>query len=125
MGSFTPFWIIIIVLALIAAAVNFALSVSRRGNSLVFATRIAAGLASVAAAAFIIIGKLTDVMPVLLQWSDRLILAGLFVFAVLFVPSIVERRREQTTEPTIQQRAARPANATIRLRESGSDEWVN
>lgn len=124
MGPFTPFWIMIIVLALIAAAVNFAIGSSHRDEPLVFAVRLAAGLLSIAAAAFIIIVKLADLMPFLLTWQERIILAGVFVFAVLFIPSVVERNREQT-EPTIQQRAARPANATVRLRDSGADEWVN
>ncbi len=125
MGPFTPFWIMIIALALIAAAVNFAIGASHRNEPLVFAVRLAAGLVSVAAVGFIIYGKLADLMPVLLTWPERIIMAGVFVFAVLFIPSVVERNREQTTEPTIQQRAARPANATIRLRDSGADEWVN
>jgi hypothetical protein len=128
MGVFTPFWIIVIALALAAAAVNFAIGVSHRAEALVFAVRMAAGLASVGAAAFIIIAKLTDIMPVILLWPERLTIAGLFVFAVLFVPSIIERNREQTVEPTLMQRAqrvARPANATIRLRDSSDSEWIN
>ena len=35
-------------------------------------------------------------------------------------------RNLDQNEPTIQERAARPANATVRLRDGGgSDEWVN
>jgi fatty acid desaturase len=124
MGSLTPFWIIIVVLAIIAALVNFAIGASRRAEPLVFAVRLAAGVASLAAAAFIVVGKVGSLIPFILTWPERIILAGVFVFAVLFIPSAVERNREQT-EPTIQQRAARPANATVRLREGGSDEWVN
>jgi hypothetical protein len=124
MGTLTPFWIGIIVLAIIAAAVNFAIGASHRSEPVILGVRLAAGVASLAAALFIIVGKAADLAPVILTWPERIILAGVFVFAVLFVPSVVERNRNQT-EPTIQQRAARPANATIRLRESGSDEWVN
>ncbi len=125
MGTFTPFWIGVIALTIIVAAINFAIGASRRGNPVIFGVRLAAGVASLAAAAFIIFGKLADIMPVLLSWPERVTIAGVFVFAVLFIPSVIERNREPSTEPTIQQRAARPANATVRLREGGSDEWVN
>lgn len=124
MGSMTPFWIVIVVLAIIAALVNFIIGASHRAEPIVFAVRLAAGLLSLAAVAFIVVGKAASLMPVILSWPVRIILAGLFVFAVLFIPSAVERNRDQT-EPTIQQRAARPANATVRLREGGADEWVN
>ncbi len=125
MGTFTPFWIGVIALTIIVAAVNFAIGASRRGNPVIFGVRLAAGVASLAAAAFIILGKLANIMPVLLSWPARITIAGVFVFAVLFIPSVIERNREPSTEPTIQERAARPANATIRLREGGSDSWVN
>jgi hypothetical protein len=125
MGSFTAFWMIIIALAIIAAAVNFAIGASHRGEPVIFAVRLAAGSISLVAVVVIIYGKLANLMPVLLTWPERILMAGLFVFAVLFIPSVVERNRAQTVEPTIQERAARPANATIRLKESGADEWVN
>jgi hypothetical protein len=128
MGVFTPFWITVIALALVAGAVNFAIGASHRAEPVVFAVRIAAGLASVAGAAFIIIGKLVDIMPVVLHWPERITIGGVFVFAVLFVPSIIERNREQTVEPTLMERAqrvARPANATVRLRERSDSEWIN
>lgn len=124
MGSMTPFWIVIVILAIIAAAVNFAIGASHRAEPMVFAVRLAAGVASIAAAGFIVMGKVASFIPFILTWPERIILAGVFVFAVLFIPSAVERNRDQT-EPTIQQRAARPANATVRLREGGADEWVN
>lgn len=128
MGVFTPFWITVIALALIAGVVNFVISASHRAEPVVFAVRVAAGLASVGAAAFIIIGKLADIMPVVLHWPERVTIAGVFVFAVFFVPSIIERNREQTVEPTLMERAqrvARPANATVRLREHSDSEWIN
>jgi hypothetical protein len=128
MGVFTPFWITVIALALVAGAVNFAIAATHRGEPVVFAVRLAAGLASVGGAIFIVIGKLADIMPVVLHWPERLTIGGVFVFAVLFIPSIIERNREQTVEPTLMQRAqraARPANATIRLRESSDSEWIN
>ncbi len=125
MGSITPFWIVIIVLALIAAAVNFVIGAAHRSELVVFGVRLAAGIVSLAAAAFIIAGKAASLVPVILTWPEKVILAGVFVFAVLFVPSVVERNLDQN-EPTIQQRAARPANATVRLRDGGgNDEWVN
>ncbi len=124
MGPFTPFWIIVIALVIIVAVINFAIGASHRGEPVVLGVRIAAGVASLAAAGFIIFGKLANIMPVLLNWQERITLSGVFVFAVLFIPSVIERNRSKT-EPTIQQRAARPANATVRLRDSGADEWMN
>lgn len=124
MGPFTPFWIVIIALAIIVAVVNFAIGAAHRSEPVVLAVRLAAGVASLAAAGFIIFGKIANIMPVLLDWPERVTLSGVFIFAVLFIPSVIERNRDQT-EPSIQQRAARPTNATIRLRDSGSDEWMN
>jgi hypothetical protein len=116
---------LVIVLALAAAAINFAIGANHRDDRLVLAVRVAAGLTSVAAAVFIVIGKLADVMPVIIPWPVKLAVGGVFIFGVLFIPSVIERNREQTPAPTIQQRAARPVNATIRLRDTGADEWVN
>lgn len=126
MGSFTPFWIAVIIIALAVGVINFAIGATRRGDMVALAVRMAAGLASILAAGFIIYGKLADIMPTRLSWPEKIVMAGLFVFAVLFIPSVIERNRAQeTTEPTLQQRAARPVNATIRLREASDSEWIN
>lgn len=120
----TPFWIAIIALGILAAFVNFAIAAMRRDEPMVLAVRSLAGLASLVAAVGIVIGKVANLAPVILPWSVKLIAAGVFVFAVLFLPSIIGKKND-TAEVTLQQRAARPANATIRLREQGADEWVN
>jgi hypothetical protein len=45
---------------------------------------------------------------------------------VLLLPSYVGRDEAPgSPRVTLQQRAARPANATIRLRDAKTDEWVN
>jgi len=120
----TPFWITIIVLGVLAAIVNFAIAAIRRDEPMVLAVRSLAGLVSLIASVGIVVGKEANLVPVLLDWPVKLIAAGVFVFAVLFLPSIVGKSND-TAEVTLQQRAARPANATVRLREQGADEWVN
>lgn len=120
----TTFWVVIIALAVIAAIVNFAIAVSRRGEPMVVAIRALAGLVSLVAAVGIVVGKEADLVPVLLPASYKLIGAGIFVFAVLFLPSIIGKN-SAAPDVTLQERAARPANATVRLREQGADEWVN
>ena len=120
----TPFWIVIIALGVLAAIVNFAIAITRRGEPMVVAIRTLAGLLSLAAAVGIVVGKEANLVPVLLPWYYTLIGAGIFVFAVLFLPSIIGKN-SAAPEVTLQQRAARPANATVRLREQGADEWVN
>ncbi|HEX8995354.1 MAG TPA: hypothetical protein VF812_04945 [Ktedonobacterales bacterium] len=120
----TPFWIVIIILGVLAAIVNFAIAASRRSEPMVFAVRALAGVISLLASIGIVVGKEASLVPVILPWPLKVIAAGVFVFAVLFLPSTVGKSSD-TPEVTIQQRAARPANATVRLRERGADEWVN
>jgi hypothetical protein len=120
----TLFWIIIIALGVIAAIVNFAIAASRWGEPMVVAVRALAGLVSLVAAVGIIVGKEANLVPVILQWPYKVIGAGIFVFAVLFLPSIIGKN-STAPEVTLQQRAARPTNATVRLREQGADPWVN
>lgn len=120
----TPFWIAIVVLGVLAAIVNFAIAAMRRDEPMVLAVRALAGLVSLIAAVGIVVGKEASLVPFLLDWPVKLIAAGIFVFAVLFLPSIVGKKSD-TPEVTLQQRAARPTNATVRLRDQGADEWVN
>lgn len=120
----TLFWIVIIALGVVAALVNFAIAAIHRDEPMVVAVRVLAGLASLAAAAVIIVGKEANLVGTILPWSYKLIGAGVFVFAVLFLPSIVGKR-SAAPDVTLQQRAARPTNATVRLREQGADPWVN
>ncbi len=120
----TPFWIVIIALGVLAAIVNFAIAASHRGVPMVVAVRVLAGLVSLAASVGIVVGKEANLVPVILPLPLKLIAAGVFVFAVLFIPSTVGKS-SAAAEVTLQQRAARPTNATVRLREQGADEWVN
>jgi hypothetical protein len=125
------FYPLITALALLAAVVNFALAVSRRQYLLVVLVRTVAGLTSLALAGVIVLGKALDLHIfqalnlVDLQWSTVFIAAGVFVFIVLWFPSYVERASKVPASPSIQERAARPAKATVRLQRSGPDEWVN
>ena len=120
----TPFWILIIALGVLAAIINFAIAASHRDEPMVVAVRILAGIVSLAASVGIVVGKEANLVPVILPWPIKVIAAGVFVFAVLFVPSTIGKASE-STEVTLQQRATRPTNATVRLREQGADEWVN
>jgi hypothetical protein len=125
------FWIIITTLAVLAAIFNFGVAVSRRQFLLVALVRAAAGLASFALAGGIIFGKalglhLFQSLNLLdLQWSTVFIATGVFVFIVLWVPAYVERSSRAPAGPSIQERAARPAKATVRLQRGGPDEWMN
>jgi hypothetical protein len=123
----TLFWIIIIALGVLAALVNFAIAAAHRDETLVFAVRVLAGVVGLVAAAGIFVGKEANLVPVLLPLPLKLIAAGVFVFAVLFLPSTINKKTD-TPEVSLQQRAARPINATVRLRDQvapGADEWVN
>ena len=120
----TPFWIAIIALGVLAAIVNFTIAAMRRDEPMVLAVRALAGLVALIAAVGIVVGKEANLVQTILPWSIKLIAAGVFVFAVLFLPSIIGKKSD-TPEVTLQQRAARPTNATVRLREQGADEWIN
>lgn len=120
----TPFWIAIIALGFLAAIVNFTLAAMHRDELMVLGVRALAGLVSLIAAVGIVVGKEANLVHVLLDWPVKLIAAGVFVFAVLFLPSIVGKKSGEP-EVTLQQRAARPTNATVRLREQSADEWMN
>lgn len=123
----TTFWIVIIVVAIVVATINVALAAAHRKAPMVALVRGVAGLLSLLLAIGIVVGKAIVIQHPVLRWQDVFIGFGVFVFAVLWLPTYVER--SQTSEPkaTIQERAARPANATIRLRDvkTSTDEWVN
>lgn len=123
----TAFWDIILALGCIAAIVNFAIAASRREYPLVATVRVIAGLISLGAVAAIIAGKALSIPHPYLQAQYVFIGFGVFIFAVLVLPSWADRKRDTGTHQTMQQRAARPANATVRLRDAGgsTDEWVN
>ena len=118
------FWYVIFALGIIAAIINLSLAVTRRKQPMVAAARGFAGLLSLAAVVGIIVGKAIQISHPPLQPQEVFIATGVFIFAVLLLPSYADRGSKEA-KPTLQQRAARPANATVRLREAGSDEWVN
>jgi cytochrome c biogenesis protein CcdA len=121
------YWYIIVALGVIAAIINFGIAASRRKQPVVVGVRVMAGLVSLAVSVGIIVGKAFRLAHPYLQWQEVVIGFGVFIFAVLLLPSYVgkDAASEVGTKMTLQQRAARPANATIRLRDAHSDEWVN
>lgn len=122
----TAIWYIIVAMCVIAAIINFSIAGARRKKQpMVALVRVLAGLVSLAAVAGIIIGKSLAIPHPFLDWRNVLLGFGIFVFAVLLLPTYADRGAKDAPKMTMQQRAARPANATIRLRDAGSDEWVN
>ena len=119
------FWYIILTLGIIAGIVNLGIAMARRKQPAVALVRVLAGCVSLVAVAGVLIGKSVRISHPFLHPQDVIIGAGVFIFAVLFLPSYFERSRGGATGTTMQQRAARPANATVRLRDANSDEWVN
>lgn len=122
------FWPLITSLAIVAALINFGLAWSRRKATMVMLVRIIAGLASLALGVVIILGKSLQLHPPFaLEWQTVFAATGAFIFVALWLPSYVDHNAPQEqTHASIQERAARPANATVRLRDSrSSDEWVN
>jgi hypothetical protein len=125
-GHLTTFWIIIIIVAVVVAIINFAIAAVRRKELMVALVRGLAGLLSLLLAAGILVGKAIVIQHPYLRAQDVFIGFGVFVFAVLLLPTYVERGRDTSPKVTIQERAARPVNATVRLRDAkSSDEWVN
>jgi hypothetical protein len=121
------FWPLITSLAILAALINFGIAYSRRKTPIVLLVRVVAGLASLLLGLVIILGKSLQLHPPFpLEWQTVFAATGVFIFVVLWLPSYVERNTEASGHKTMQERAARPANATVRLRDTrGSDEWVN
>lgn len=123
----TSFWYVIFALGILAAIVNLSIAVARRERVVVAAVRALAGLLSLALAVGVVLGKtvLHAHPPFVLQWQTVFIGTGVFVFAVLWLPSYVDRGTKTGEQVTLQERAGRPVNATVRLQNSGQDEWVN
>lgn len=123
------FWYILIAVGTLAAIINLSLGWARRERPLHALVRVAAGLVSLGLAVGVIVTKL--ILNVHLPASMEgpraneyvFIAAGLFVAAALMLPSYVDRRDGEATGPSLQQRAARPVNATVRLQKN-SDEWI-
>ena len=121
----TAFWYMIVALGVIAAIVNFGFAIVRRKQVVVAAVRAIAGVFSLACVAGIVIGKALHLQHPYLQAQFVFIGFGIFVFLVLVLPSYADRGSDVEKHISLQQRAARPANATIRLRDGATDEWVN
>ena len=121
----TPFWYLIVTLGFITAILNFAIALARRQQHTVALVRALAGIVSLVPPAGIIVGKALGVQHPYLEQRDVIIGIFVFIFLVLVLPSYVDRGSDAAPKVTLQQRAARPANATVRMRNSGTDEWVN
>jgi cytochrome c biogenesis protein CcdA len=122
----TPFWYFIVAVGCLAAIINFGIAASRRNQPVVAIVRVLAGLVSLAVSVGIILGKTFRLTHPSLQWQEVVIGFGVFIFAVLLLPSYIGKdAAEGSPRVTLQERAARPANATVRLRDSATDEWVN
>lgn len=130
----TPFWYMILAVGIIAGVINLAIAFARRGTPTLALIRLGAAIVSFVPVVGIIVGKSIAISHPFLEKEYVIIGAGVYIFFVLFLPSTFERNAApadaatgQKPRMTMAQRAARPANATIRLRDarSGSDEWVN
>lgn len=121
----TAVWYVVVALGILAAIINFSIAVSRRKQPMVMIVRAVAGLISLGAAVGVVLGKAEKIAHPYLEAQYVFIGVGVFVFAVLLLPSYVDRGSKDTPKVSMQQRAARPANATVRLRDAGGDEWVN
>lgn len=123
----TPFWIFITALGIIAAIINFGIAAMRMKQRLVALVRGLAGLVSLALSVGIVVGK--DVVhahpPFTLTKQTVFIATGVAIFALLLLPSYVDQGNKVQGKLTLQQRAARPAKATVRLEKRGTDEWMN
>ena len=108
-------------MGVLAAIVETAIWFTRRSRPMVLYRGAGGAGGFLVAAVGIVVGKEADLISVILPWSYKVIGAGVFVpSAVLFLPSILGKN-SAAPDVTLQQRAARPANATVRLREQGAD----
>ncbi|GAC1452590.1 MAG: hypothetical protein PVSMB4_13090 [Ktedonobacterales bacterium] len=126
----TAFWYVIIAVGTLAAVINFSIGWAHRERSMPALVRFAAGAVSLLTAVGVVVTKVALHMhlPAAIEGPDAnkyvFIVAGLFIGATLMLPAYVERSGGTTEGVTMQQRAARPANATVRLQKN-TDEWVN
>jgi hypothetical protein len=122
----TPFWYAIVALCVLAAAINFILAYARRKHPMVALVRGAAGAVSLVPAIGIILGKAIEIAHPYISRENVFIGVGVFIAIVFLLPSYIEKNAGEAPKVTLQQRAARPVNATIRLRDAkSSDEWMN
>lgn len=121
----TALWYFIVTLAVIAAIINFVIAAGKRDQPVVALVRGLAGVVALAAAVAVVVGKAFDIPHPYLTAQTVFLATGVFIFVVLLAPKYAERTTPDEPRVTLQQRAARPANATVRLRRDGTDEWVN
>jgi len=121
----TPFWYAIVTLCVIAAIINFIFAYARRKHPMMALVRGGAGAVSLALALGIIVGKVLEIPHADLTRENVFIAVGVFIAIVFLVPSYIEKANGEGPKVSIQERAARPVKATVRLRDVRSDEWVN
>jgi hypothetical protein len=126
----TAFWYFIVAIGLLATVINFGLAAGRRDRPLYAAVRLLAGVVSLAVSGGVVLSKLALGLhlPSSILGTDPkafvIIATGLFIGGTLMLPAYIERGGGDQQGPTLQQRASRPANASVRL-ERDSDQWVN
>lgn len=127
MGSSNTVWYVTAALCVVAALINFALAYARRQHPMLAAVRAVAGIVPLLAAVGIVLGKMITAIPHPYFTRENVFIAfGVFIAIVFLLPSYIEKQAGEAPKVTLQQRAARPVNATVRLRDAkGSDEWVN
>jgi cation transport ATPase len=120
------FWAIIVTLCAIAAIINFILAYVRRKHPTLALIRAAAGTVSLLVALGIILGKVIAIAHPYLSQQNVFIGVGVFIALVFLLPSYFEKNAGEAPKVSLQQRAARPANATVRLRDTAApEEWMN
>jgi hypothetical protein len=121
----TPFWYAIVTLCVIAAIVNFIFAYARRKRPMMALVRGGAAAVSLVLAVGIILGKAISIDHPYLDAQYVFIAVGIFIAVVFLLPSYIEKVNGEGPKVSMQQRAARPVKATVRLRDVQSDEWVN
>jgi hypothetical protein len=122
-------WYITIAIGVLAAIINFSLGWAHRSRPLHAGVRLLAGIVSLGLAVGVVVTKLilNLHLPAALEGPGAneyvFIAAGLFIGGALMLPAYIDRDSGESQGPSLQQRAARPANATVRLQKN-SDEWL-
>jgi len=123
----TAFWYVISGIGILAAIINFSLAIVRRKQPMAALARAIAGAVALALPVVILYGKLVSHLhpPFPLDWPTVFIATGAFVFAVLLLPSYVDKSEKVTLQERAE-RVVRPTNATVRLEKRAvGDEWMN
>jgi hypothetical protein len=123
----TAFWYVISGIGILAAIINFSLAFARRKQPMAALARSIAGVVALALPVVILYGKLVSHLhpPFPLDWPTVFIATGAFVFAVLLLPSYVDKSEKVSLQERAE-RVVRPTNATVRLEKRAvGDEWMN